>query len=233
MPLCLSGMTMSLMALGQRVESTAVLFRNDLKISDSPPFGCFVNPNNAAGWLIVCLSASLFVTGIFLGRTPETDLSRTRSRSRRVQLRSWFISLMKFAGGLNAFQIGAGLLAVLLLAAIAGTLSRGGIVAGLVCISVFFGYGIQIGGRSFSLLAFLIVLFFGGMLLLFLQLDTLVISELQTLPDLCDNNSIVALVGYVAGGAGFSVLWQRSRSISLQQFALCKSLYGPVVWPCR
>ena len=183
MPLCLSGMTMSLMALGQRVESTAVLFRNDLKISDSPPFGCFVNPNNAAGWLIVCLSASLFVTGIFLGRTPETDLSRTRSRSRRVQLRSWFISLMKFAGGLNAFQIGAGLLAVLLLAAIAGTLSRGGIVAGLVCISVFFGYGIQIGGRSFSLLAFLIVLFFGGMLLLFLQLDTLVISELQTLKD--------------------------------------------------
>lgn len=182
-PLCFSGVTMSLMALGQRVESTAVLFRNDLKISDSPPFGCFVNPNNAAGWLIVCLSASLFVTGVFLGRTPESDLSRSRSRSRGVQLRRWLISLMKFIGGLNALQIGAGLLAVLLLAAIAGTLSRGGIVAGLVCVSVFFGYGVQIGGRSFSLLGLLILLFLGGMLLLFLQLDTLVVTELQTLKD--------------------------------------------------
>lgn len=181
--LAASGLTMSMMALGQRMDSTAVLFRNDLKISDSPPFGCFVNPNNAAGWLLVCLTAALFVTGAFLGRTVEPGGNRLRARTAWERLSLWLVTLMRFIGGLKPLQVGAALAATTLLAAIGGTLSRAGIASGLVLAAVFFFCRTEVQGRGLSLPGLLVVVGMSGLLLLYLDLDTAVYSELATLKD--------------------------------------------------
>ena len=181
--LAISGLVMSVMALGQRMDSTAVLFRNDLKISDTPPFGCFVNPNNAAGWLLVCLAAALFVTGAFLGRTVEPGGNTLRARTAGERISLWLVTLMRFMGGLKPLQVGAVLASATLLAAVAGTLSRAGIASGLVLIVVFFFCRTEVQGRGLSLPGLIIVAGMSSLLLLFLELDTAVYSELATLKD--------------------------------------------------
>lgn len=62
--LTLSGISMAALSLSQQFGNVNVVVGNHWKISNTTPFGCFVNPNNAAGWLAICLSSSLFLCGV-------------------------------------------------------------------------------------------------------------------------------------------------------------------------
>ena len=62
--LVLSGCGMSALALSQQFGAVEVVIGNHWKISDTTPFGCFVNPNNAAGWLMICLLCAVSLTAV-------------------------------------------------------------------------------------------------------------------------------------------------------------------------
>ncbi len=181
--LSFSGALMALLALGQQLGAKEVVFGNQWKISPAPPFGCFVNPNNAAGWLIICLSCCLFCAGVSFGKTPESVRQTLRQLSWRERLGQTLGAVARQFGAMTQIQIGLSLICVLLLVAIAGTLSRAGIIAGCVTVVAFFGSRLQTERWFLALCSIGILLVLSGGLLLLLELDTPILTELETLKD--------------------------------------------------
>lgn len=180
----LSGCAMSMMAIPQHLSGAPIVVGNDWKISETTPFGCFVNPNNAAGWLIACLSAALFLTGALFQRShqPEKQISGLRaSRSDRFR-RSW-ITFVNRVADVTPLQILALSAVILLIAAIAATLSRAGIIAaalGLIAFLISRSFSGRFLAAACSLLGLVLV---SCSLLVLMDLDTIVLSELRTLKD--------------------------------------------------
>lgn len=182
--LVFSGCAMSVFAIPQQLSGGAVVIGNDWKISETTPFGCFVNPNNAAGWLISCLAAALFLMGVlFQSRHPaEARTSRLRASSTERFREAWMTFVGRIAD-LTPMQILAISAVILLMAAIAVTLSRAGVSAAVLGLIAF------LVSRSFSgrLLAatcsVLVLVAVSCSLLVLMELDTIVLSELQTLKD--------------------------------------------------
>ncbi len=110
------------------------------EIFDGVPFGPFVNRNNAAGYLLMCLGCCVGLFVIVMSRSvsggPRLILGRDMPVWRR-----WKFQLLKVLGELTATKLAVLFMLVMIAAAIPSTLSRGGfiglLVAGLGTVLVF------------------------------------------------------------------------------------------------
>lgn len=180
----ISGCAMTILALSQQFGASSVLVGNHWKVSNSTPFGCFVNPNNAAGWLITCLAASLTLCGILLSQTTVRGVRLPKAWatwSDRLWI-SW-VEVTSRVSALDAPQILSLLAVVILGVGIAATLSRAGIVAGALGLLAFLLSRFRFSHWLPVTLGAVTVLFMAFGLLTLLDLDTVVLSELSTLKD--------------------------------------------------
>ena len=109
----------------------------------SSHFSSFVNRNNAAGYLLMCLSATTALCYLIFvqresGRKPRTIVTHELPLWRRI-----WLSFLLFISELNAKKIATILAIVLLTIGIFATLSRGGFIAGIVAaMATFWCFGI-------------------------------------------------------------------------------------------
>ncbi len=177
--LVLDGVLQAGLGLSQTFGATTVAVGNSWKVSPTAPFGCFVNPNNAAGWfLCVAMASMLLVALLFSSGRPAADLQVAHSRGKAI-LRDLQFRLSQ----LSIVQIFAVFGSALILMAAVATLSRGGIVATVIACGTFIVSRLRRGGwltfaAGMSALVFLCV---AGLMLF--DLDTLAIKELRTLKD--------------------------------------------------
>ena len=179
-----SGCGMAVVALSQKFGAVEVVIGNHWKISPTKPFGCFVNPNNAAGWLMICLAGSVFLCGVAFRDGRQQMLRSSRKWISPVTL-AWMAwqELLRRLASVNSLQLVAAVSAVLLTTGIAATLSRAGISAAIIGLAAF-AVSRYRSGRLFAAFAGLgFVAFLTCLFLILFQLDTLVLSELRTLKD--------------------------------------------------
>ena len=182
--LTLSGTAMAALAMSQQFGVVDVVLGNHWKVSPTVPFGCFVNPNNAAGWLIVCLAAAMYLAGCSFQSSRHSSLqasSQWISWGDRV----WYAwsDLVGRIAEMTTGQILSVSAVILLIAGIATTLSRAGITAALLGLVAYFMSRV-FTGRWFAASCSLVVILVGSVLFLSLMdLDTVVLSELETLKD--------------------------------------------------
>lgn len=182
--LVVSGCLMSALALSQRFGVTQVIVGDHWKVSQTTPFGCFVNPNNAAGWLIACLAAALFLAGANFRSLSSRSVRLSHGRM-GVADRVWSL-WMSFTGriaDLNVWQILVLCSVVLLSAGITATLSRAGISAAGLGLAALLVSRLLAGRWLAASCCVMVILLFSCGFLSLLDLDTVVLSELQTLKD--------------------------------------------------
>jgi O-antigen ligase len=161
-----------------------VVAGNHWKVSPTVPFGCFVNPNNAAGWLIVCLAAAMYLTG---GDFQSSRRYSVQSASQWTAFRDrvWY-SWLDFVGRVAEMTTGQILsvtAVILLIAGIATTLSRAGIMAALLGLIAFSVSRVATGRWPAAFCSLIAILVVSVLFLSLMDLDTVVLSELQTLQD--------------------------------------------------
>lgn len=184
--LTLSGISMAALSLSQQFGNVDAVVGNHWKISSTTPFGCFVNPNNAAGWLMVCLSGCLFLCGAASYRGHESSQPLRGSRNWANWSDRIWMKWTEFVGqisSMTSWQIMAVSGVILLLAAIAATLSRAGIVAAVLGLMAFALSRFRMGHWITTLIVVTVVLLCSCGFLILFELDTVVLSELQTLKD--------------------------------------------------
>jgi hypothetical protein len=200
-PLVVSGSAMAVTGLSGVMEV------------DELGFGQFVNPNNAAGWLLVCLSAALFCAGFTFSKSPPLIRPALGQMSRRERFRYALAHFARRIGEMTPLQSALCLSCVLLLCAVVGTLSRAGIAAGVGSVVIFFASRIRTNRWLMGVAGLSLLLLLSLCLLLLLDLDTPVISELQTLKDpvsastirlLHWSDSIRSVLDFPLFGSGFS-----------------------------
>ena len=182
--LVLSGCGMTALAISQQYGMLEVVVGNHWKVSQTKPFGCFVNPNNAASWLIVCLAAAVYLGGrCFKSRDPgRIQASRSwETLADRVWLQ-WGRFLGRLAE-MDSPQVLASAGIILLIAGIAATLSRAGIVAAALGIVAFCMSRFLAGRWLASLGSLMLILVLSCLFMSLMELDTTAISELRTLKD--------------------------------------------------
>ncbi len=182
--LVISGCGMTVVALSQNSGALDAAIGNQWKISPTAPFGCFVNPNNAAGWLIICFSGAVMLcSAAYRDEKPQVVRNSVQWSSWRDGLWMSWHRVMRRVANINTLQLLTASSVVLLMSGIAATLSRAGIVAAVIGMAAFVVSRYRsgrfvgtLGGLSFvALLACLFLVLF--------QLDTVVVSELRTLKD--------------------------------------------------
>ena len=138
-----NGVSLSLIGMFQQATNAdAILWTYKSKYL-STPFSTFVNRNNAAGYLLMCLSATtalcylIFVQRLS-GRKPRTIVTHELPPWRRA-----WISFLLFISELNAKKI-VTLLAILFITlGLFASLSRGGFIAGIIAaMATFWCFGI-------------------------------------------------------------------------------------------
>lgn len=186
---CLSCMTinacaLTVIALIQSFRDVGMLWGAQWTYQDfGNSFGPIVNRNGAAGWLCVSLGA-----GIGLLLTSEAEwgnsiLQPSVRKSYRTALNDIGLSLQKSISGLTPSGLLNGAAVSLIMAGIATTRSRAGILAALAGISVALLCALFSMRRSMLILS-LVLLCCGtcGFLVLF-ELNDGVLSEMATLDD--------------------------------------------------
>lgn len=173
-----NGCLMSVLALGQVFGAKTVVIGNQWKVSNSTPFACFVNPNNAAGWFLVCMVCSFVLAALQFEKasTPE-------SRYAAMLGKRWWRDLVSHVANLNISQVLCVATVVLLIAAATATLSRGGIVATVLTLLVILFSRTRRGGWLAFLAGFLVLVVLAVGAVALFDLDTFVIKELETLKD--------------------------------------------------
>ncbi len=189
--LVLSGCCMTALALSQQYGMLDVVVGNHWKVSQTKPFGCFVNPNNAASWLIVCLAAAFYLAGRCF-RIRDSGKFQSARSWRTVADRVWLL-WSGFVGRLaemNTSQILASAAIILLIAGIAATLSRAGIVAAILGIMALALSRLLAGRWLASFCSVLLILVLSSLFMSLMELDTTVLSELRTLKDPVSDSTI-------------------------------------------
>jgi hypothetical protein len=135
--LCMNASLLTILSLQQLFDTGSRGLSEPWIISKTLPFGSFVNPNNASGWLLVHMAMAIGLVVVVWGKNPLTGWSRT------AQSPSWGDRIFDAAAvarhriaSLNNIQIVSIVTVVLLLTGVAATLSRSGIVAGVFCLVV-------------------------------------------------------------------------------------------------
>ena len=95
------------------------------------PFGPFVNRNNAAGYLLMCLGCCIGLLVIVMSRTVA-DGSRPILGREMPVWRRWKIQYLDVIRDLTATKLAVFFMLVMIAAAIPSTLSRGGVIGLLV-----------------------------------------------------------------------------------------------------
>jgi O-antigen ligase/tetratricopeptide (TPR) repeat protein len=182
--LVVSGCGMTGLALSQQFGTASAVIGNHWKVSDTVPFGCFVNPNNAAGWLIVCVTAALVLTGMSFRRDRSLGI-RPGQRESAVQEKLWrlWTDGVSRLAALTPTQIVLVSSAAFLLAGVAATLSRAGIMAALLGLAALTLSRFRIAEWFFASLGAVVLMLAAAAFLVLIELDTLVLSELRTLKD--------------------------------------------------
>ncbi|MCA9060282.1 MAG: O-antigen ligase family protein [Planctomycetaceae bacterium] len=146
------------------------------------PFGPFVNPNNAAGWLCVQLGMSLgLVILLFDERIEKPKRSYNFEKGFREFVARQVERLQGRLSALNSAQILGSLSFVIIAAGIASTLSRSGIVGAIFGLLIGALSRLQIRGIVFFAVATsLLVAVSIGLITLF-EFDEGVLLELSTL----------------------------------------------------
>ena len=182
--LTLSGAAMTALAMSQQFGVVDVVVGNHWKVSPTVPFGCFVNPNNAAGWLIVCLAAAMYLAGCTFQSSRHYSLQAS-SRWTSLGDRVWYI-WSRFVGRvaeMTTAQILSVSAVILLIAGIATTLSRAGITAALLGLIAYSMSRVSTGRWFAAFCSLVVILLVSVLFLSLMDLDTVVLSELQTLKD--------------------------------------------------
>ncbi len=188
--LCFSAMVinavvLTLVALLQIFGDGKMIVGGGWMRSTTVPFGTFVNPNNAAGWLLIHLATSIGLLILVWGRSPFGLYSRIDRRPAiQDRLAMMWGRVLQRVASLNNWQILAAIASALLIAGAAATLSRAGITAGIVCLVAAMLSRITQRYSIFSFVVPILMLLVSSIAILTVfDLDTLVISELKTLKD--------------------------------------------------
>jgi O-antigen ligase/tetratricopeptide (TPR) repeat protein len=182
--LCLNAGCLTILSLQQLLGKGGRGLTEAWNISDTKPFGPFVNPNNAAGWLLVHVALAIGLVVVVWGRNPPTGWSHSFKRpSWQDRLFATLTIARHRLASLNNIQILSMVTVVLLLTGVAATLSRAGIVAGIFGLVVCAASLMQ-WKQSLLLLVPVSILLTGvSLTLTAFDLDTRVLAELMTLKD--------------------------------------------------
>lgn len=182
--LTLSGTAMTALAMSQQFGVVNVVVGNHWKVSPTVPFGCFVNPNNAAAWLIVCLAAAMYLCACQFQSARRYSM---QAASQWTSLGDRFWDAWSGAVGrvadLTAAQILTVSAVILLVAGIASTLSRAGITASVLGLIAFSMSRVTIGRWLAVFCSLIVIVLVSVLFLSLMELDTIILSELQTLKD--------------------------------------------------
>ena len=94
-------------------------------------FGPFVNQNNAAGYLLMCLAAAIGLVVIFLSK-PKHEKAPDVLKQELPLFRETYYQVLEFVSRLDAFKIAILLITGLITCGIIATISRGGVTALIV-----------------------------------------------------------------------------------------------------
>ncbi len=182
--MCLNASMLTILSLQQLFNKGSRGLAEPWIVSKTLPFGSFVNPNNASGWLLVHVAMAIGLVIVVWGRNPATGWSRSILRpSWRDQMFETFAIIQHRIASLNNLQLLSITTVVLLLTGVAATLSRSGIVAGIACLIVCAASRMQLRKSLLLLIPFSILLGGVSIFLTAFELDTLVLAELTTLKD--------------------------------------------------
>ena len=182
--MCANASLLTILSLQQLFNTGSRGLSEPWIISKTLPFGSFVNPNNASGWLLVHMAIAIGMVVVVWGKNPSTGWSRSFHRpSWKDQLSEAAAIMRHRIASLNNIQIVSVLTVVLLLTGVAATLSRAGIVAGVCCLVVCAASRLQWRKSLLLLVPFSILLISVSIFLTAFELDTLVLAELRTLND--------------------------------------------------
>ena len=216
--MCTNASLLTILSLQQLFNAGSRGLSEPWIISGTIPFGSFVNPNNASGWLLVHMAMAIGLVVVVWGKNPSTGWSRSFQRP------SWQDQIFEVAAiarhriaSLNNLQIISIVTVVLLLTGVAATLSRSGIVAGVFCLVVCAASRMQLRKSMWLLVPFSLLLTSVSIFLTAFELDTLVLAELTTLKD------------PVSESTSRLLHWSDSLG-SLQDFPLLGSGQGAYAW---
>ena len=182
--MCLNASLLTILSLQQLFNPGSRGLSEPWIISKTLPFGSFVNPNNASGWLLVHVAMAVGLVVAVWGKNPSTGWSRAFHRPgwRDQIFEATTIARYRIAT-LNIIQIVSIMTVVILLTGVAATLSRSGIVAGIFCLVVCAASRMQLRKSLLLLVPLSILLASVSIFLTAFELDTLVLAELTTLKD--------------------------------------------------
>lgn len=182
---CLTAFTLNASLLS--VLSFAQLFQDDLFLIRSEwwtgmghPFGTFVNPNNAAGWLVMGVASAV---GLLAVQVDDSDGHRGSHGQHGLASSGGVDALVRYFARLNAMQILAWLSLAVIASAMLATRSRTGMVAS----GVAFAFTMLVRIRK-DRLGLSVVVAAAGLvgvtaLVFLLNLQESIFDELRTLQD--------------------------------------------------
>ena len=125
----INGIAISLYGIVQRLKSDSTIFGYVIEYAEQP-FGPFVNKNNAAGYLLLCMAGSLaLLFGVYHRRMASGQRPRAIITNEYPIWKQISLHLGLFFAELNASKLAALLATLIIFVGILFTVSRGGILA--------------------------------------------------------------------------------------------------------
>jgi O-antigen ligase/tetratricopeptide (TPR) repeat protein len=174
---CLAGAV----ALSQQLDGPGTELWAAWKISANPGYGSFVNPNNAAAWLLATLGPVLFLANYVWFRMPQAASRRAAEIDPHRRIRTGWELVVRRVGTASVADTGLLVVVILLIAAVIGSLSRSG---GLALVAGLLGYSVCL--RSWRRMLLFLLGMAGlavpvGLMLSYLGYDAHLRQELATL----------------------------------------------------
>ena len=125
----INGMAISLYGMVQRLSSSTSIYGIEIDLVRQP-FGPFVNKNNAAGFLLICMAGSLMLLfGVFFRKSASGQRPKPIITSEYPIWRQISLHIGVFLAELNAAKLAAILATATIGMGVLFTFSRGGILA--------------------------------------------------------------------------------------------------------
>lgn len=181
----INGCALTVIALVQSFRDNGMVWGSQWVYQDFlKPFGPIVNSNGAAGLLCVSMAAGI---GLLLltwrGESGNQTEQRNVRRSHRAVLSEFRLSLQKTIAGLTPSGLLNAAAVSLIMAGIATTRSRAGILAALAGIAVAVLSGVFSRRWSMFIVSVVLLAFSTCGFLVLFELNDVVLSELSTLKD--------------------------------------------------
>ena len=176
--IAINGVAISLFGMIQSLtaESNTIFWTVPL-LKGGVPFGPYVNRNNAAGYLLICLGASIGLASIMLARPQRGPKPLgTKDLPFWTQFNRHFL---RFIADLDAPKVAALIAPTIISAGVMGTLSRGGVLsllAGAVATLLFYGMARK---PSFSAFIFIPSFFLAILLAFWLGMGEQLVERLE------------------------------------------------------